>query len=81
LHAQAKLDELGSLPWNRLRATVAADSVEHVFERLWQVREDEPVAGMKLVEVSIRWRDAKGSRSASLSSFLSEAGTREGLRP
>jgi prepilin-type N-terminal cleavage/methylation domain-containing protein len=73
-HGQAKIEELKSLPWTQLRTTVGADSLEGFFARTWRVQEDEPVMGMKQIQVGVQWQDSHGSRSVSLSSFLSDSG-------
>ena len=41
----------------------AADTVAAVFQRIWQVRDDEPVVGMKQIEVLVAWRDDRGLRT------------------
>ena len=64
-HAQAKLDDLRSSPWEELDEIAAADTVDAVFRRIWQVRDDEPVVGMKQIEVLVAWRDDRGLRTVS----------------
>ena len=73
-HAQAKIEELKAVPWDNLRTTASADTLDGVFARSWQVHENTPVAGMKQIDVSVAWGDNRGPRSVSLSSFLSDSG-------
>lgn len=73
-HAQAKIEELKSVAWDDLTELTASDSVDVVYERNWEVHEDEPVMGMKEIEVTVTWRDNKGPRTVALSSYLSDSG-------
>ncbi len=73
-HAEAKIEELKSLSWEDLRETAASDTVDTMFRRSWRIEEDEPVLGMKQVEVQVVWSDNKGPRTVSLSSFVSDSG-------
>ena len=69
-HAQAKLDELRTVRGEELHETAAADTVDVVFQRIWQVRDDEPVVGMKQIEVLVAWRDDRGLRTVGRSSLV-----------
>jgi prepilin-type N-terminal cleavage/methylation domain-containing protein len=73
-HAQAKIEELKRVPWDELVMYAGADTVETAFRRVWNVQEDEPVVGMKQVDVTVTWGDRKGPRNVTLSSFLSDSG-------
>ncbi|MBZ0266787.1 prepilin-type N-terminal cleavage/methylation domain-containing protein [bacterium] len=71
---QAKVEELKRVSWEDLTTSADRDTVETVFVRDWSVQEDEPVDGMKRVNVTVAWRDNRGPRSVVLSSFLSDSG-------
>lgn len=71
---QAKVEELKRFPWDQLVTSADTDTVEAVFVRNWTVIEDDPVDGMKRVNVSVGWRDKHGPRTVLLSSFLSDSG-------
>jgi type IV pilus assembly protein PilV len=71
---QAKVEELKRIPWDNLVTTADTDTVETVFVRDWSVEEDQPVEGMKRVNVTVAWRDNRGPRDVVLSSFLSDSG-------
>jgi Tfp pilus assembly protein PilV len=73
-HAQGKMEELKSLPWDQLVATAGVDTVDVRFERTWAVQEDMPATGMKQVDVIVIWSDEDGPRSLSMSSYLSDSG-------
>jgi type IV pilus assembly protein PilV len=73
-HAQSKIEELKRVPWAQLVNVAAADTVQAVFARNWTIQEDAPVLGMKQVQVTVTWRDEKGPRTVTLSSFLSDSG-------
>jgi type IV pilus assembly protein PilV len=71
---QAKVEELKRISWDNLVTTAETDTVETVFVRDWSVEEDQPVMGMKRVNVTVSWRDNRGPRNVVLSSFLSDSG-------
>lgn len=71
---QAKVEELKRFPWDNLVASAGADTVEAVFVRNWAITEDDPVVGMKRVNVAVGWSDSRGPRTVVLSSFLSDSG-------
>lgn len=71
---QAKVEELKRIPWDELVTTADRDTVETVFVRDWDVEEDQPVVGMKRVNVTVAWNDNRGPRNVVLSSFLSDSG-------
>ena len=71
---QAKLEELKRFPWESLVASADADTVDAVFVRNWNVTVDDPVVGMKRVNVNVAWQDKNGPRTVLLSSFLSDSG-------
>ncbi len=72
--AESKIEELKRVPWDQLTTTAGIDTLHAAFQRTWTVVEDEPVIGMKQVQVTVVWTDNKGSRNVSLSSFLSDSG-------
>ncbi|MGQ0720564.1 MAG: type IV pilus modification PilV family protein [Candidatus Eiseniibacteriota bacterium] len=73
-HAQSKIEELKRFPWVQLVNVAAADTVQAVFARNWTIQENAPVLGMKQVQVTVTWRDERGPRTVTLSSFLSDSG-------
>lgn len=73
-HGQSKIEELKRFSWDTLVASASADTVETVFVRNWAVTVDDPVVGMKRVNVTVGWNDNRGPRTVFLSSFLSDSG-------
>lgn len=71
---QAKVEELKRVAWDDLVTGADSDTVETVFVRDWNVEEDQPVVGMKRVNVTVAWSDNRGPRNVVLSSFLSDSG-------
>ncbi len=73
--AQAKVEDLRSLPklHDDLDAGVHADPVnpiEGAFVRTWEVTDDDPVAGMRRVEVRVRITTARSDSVASLVTYF-----------
>lgn len=73
-HAQSKIEELKTTPWDNLVNTAAVDTVDVRFQRVWQIQEDTPVVGMKQIQVVVSWADNKGPRDVTLASYLSDSG-------
>jgi hypothetical protein len=73
-HAQAKIEELRTLPWAQLVASAGTDTVETIYQRGWIVLENSPASGMKQVQVVVSWADRKGPRNVTISSYLSDSG-------
>ena len=73
--AQAKVEDLRSLPKLHadLDAGVHADPgnpIEDAFERTWEITADDPVAGMRRVEVRVRITTARSDSVASLVTYF-----------
>ncbi|HVP57116.1 MAG TPA: prepilin-type N-terminal cleavage/methylation domain-containing protein [bacterium] len=47
--------------------------LDGVYERTWQVTDDEPITGCKLVEVTVSWQSRR-QESVSLSTVIAQAG-------
>jgi type IV pilus assembly protein PilV len=73
-HAQAKIEEFKSVPWDQLVAAAGNDVVDGRFQRSWQILENAPAAGMKSVQVIVNWNDENGQRGVTLTSLLSDSG-------
>jgi type IV pilus assembly protein PilV len=50
-----------------------ANPIDGAYERTWEVTDDEPITGCKLIEVTVSWQ-ARRQESISLSTVIAQAG-------
>ena len=65
-----KMEELQSLPTNSISLEAGTYSDEITpYQRSWTITDDQPMAGMKLFQVTTSWNTEKGTREVTLETY------------